>query len=284
MDEPAPPPVAGTARVRAVLLVVRENHALGRLLSAFLVMTVVEYGEWITILVYAYNHGGASTAGLVALAQLLPSIVLAPMIGAQAARMGAARLLVVCYLTSTLMLGGCAAAILLDGPPIAVYAAAVGFTLPLGISIPLHNVLTPLVVRHPDELTAAQRRDRVVQRSGRARRAAARRSDDRRQGPGAACAVLAGLGGVHAPAGPRAPHACEAARATAQEEGGLRDLIVAARVVAARPNTRALMAYRAGSASIEGAIDLLVVLHRRRILAIGPAAAGYLSSASAPAA
>ena len=63
------------------------------------------------------------------------------------------------------------------------------------------------------------------------------------------------------------------------EEGGLADLIAAARVILARPNTRVLMAYRAGAAAIEGAIDLLVVLLAINVLAIGPAAAGYLSAA-----
>ena len=271
--------LSGPARVRAVLLVVRHNHTLARLLSAFLVMTLVEYGEWITILVYAYKQGGASAAGLVALAQLVPSIVLAPVIGAHASRLGPARLLVACYLTSTLMLAGCAAAILLGGPAWAVYAGAVGFTLPLGISIPLHNVLIPLVVRHPDELTAANVATGWCKGAGALAGPLLAGLMIGVGGTGAACAVLAGLGASTPLLASVHLTRVEAAAATAEEEGGVRALIAAARVVAARPNTRALMAYRAGSASIEGAIDLLVVLLAVRILAIGPAAAGYLSSA-----
>lgn len=47
----------GPARVLSVLRLVRHNRTLARLLCAFLVMTLVEYGEWITILVYAYKQG-----------------------------------------------------------------------------------------------------------------------------------------------------------------------------------------------------------------------------------
>jgi hypothetical protein len=64
-----------------------------------------------------------------------------------------------------------------------------------------------------------------------------------------------------------------------EEEGGISDLLAAARVIFSRPNTRALIAFPAGAAAIEGAIDLLVVVLAIKILAIGPGAAGYLSAA-----
>ena len=71
------------------------------------------------------------------------------------------------------------------------------------------------------------------------------------------------------------------AEATEREEevGVLGDLLAAARVILSRPNTRALIAFPAGAAAIEGAIDLLVVVLAVQILAIGPGAAGYLSAA-----
>ncbi len=275
---PAPEPRRGNrlSRYRLVLRLVGDNSALARLMGAFLAMTVVEYGEWITLLVYAYGHGGASAAGLVALAQLAPSIVLAPIISAHGARMGVARLLVACYMASTLALALCAAAILLEGPPLLVYAAAVGFTVPLGVSIPLHNVLTPLVVRHPDELTAGNVATGWCKGAGALAGPLLAGLMLALQGPGLACAVLACVAActpllAHV-------HPLRAAARESEEAGGFADLMAAARVIAARPNTRALMAYRASSAAIEGAIDLLVVLIAIRILAIGPAAAGYLSA------
>ena len=81
--------------------------------------------------------------------------MLAPIISAHGVRYGAVRLLVACYLTQALMLALCAAAIVLEAPTVLIYGAAIGCTVPLGVSRPLHSVLMPLVVRRPDELTAA---------------------------------------------------------------------------------------------------------------------------------
>jgi hypothetical protein len=256
---------------------VGNNGQLSRLLAAFLAMTIVEYGQWITILVYAYKHGGATAAGLVALAQLIPSILLAPVIGAHGSRMGVPRLLVACYLTSTVMLGACGATILLGGPPLLVYAFAVLFTLPLGVSIPLHSVLTPLVVRHPDELTAANVATGWCKGAGALAGPLLAGLMIGIGGTGLACVTLAGLAAC-TPVLARVRPLRTAAEGEG-EERGLRDLIAAAHTIAARRNTRVLMAYRAGSAAIEGAIDLLVVLLAIRVLVIGPAAAGYLSAA-----
>lgn len=267
------------SRLRSVLRAVGANHALGRLLLAFLVITVVEYGEWITLLVYAYKHGGASAAGLVALAQLIPSILLAPVVSSQLSRIGVARLLVVAYLFAAAMLGACAAAILLDGAPVLVYAAAILFTIPLGVGIPLHNAIVPLVVRHPDELTAANAATGWCKGAGALAGPLLAGLMIGVQGPGLACLVLAAVCAFAPLLARTQPLRAAPEGGEQDEEGGLADLIAAARVIAARPNTRALMAYRAGAAATEGAIDLLVVLIAINILAIGPAAAGYLSAA-----
>jgi hypothetical protein len=124
-------------RFAHVFAVVARNHALTRLLLAYLVMILAEFGQWIALIVYAYARSGASGAGLVVILQLI---------------------------------GLC--------------------------------LLTPLLA------------------SVRPLRAAAQEPDD--------------------------------------EEGALSDLLVAARVILTRPNTRALVAFPAGAAAIEGAVDLLV--------------------------
>jgi hypothetical protein len=131
--------------------VVARNHALTRLVLAYLVMIVAEFGEWLAVIVYAYVRGGASAAGLVVILQLIPSMLLAPLISAQLARIGLARLLAGAYAAATATLGCCGVAILVGAPVPVVYLAAVAFSLSLGVSRPVHHVLMPLVVRHPDE-------------------------------------------------------------------------------------------------------------------------------------
>jgi hypothetical protein len=265
-------------RFGRVIGVVARNHALTRLLLAYLVMIVAEFGEWLAVIVYAYVRGGASAAGLVAILQLIPSMLLAPLISAQLARIGLARLLAGAYAAATATLGCCGVAILVGAPVSVVYLAAVAFSLSLGVSRPLHHVLMPLVVRHPDELTSANIAtgwsEGVGALVGPALAGVLISSD----GSGLACTALAGLC-LSTPLLARVRPLRAGAQEPGEEDGGISDLLAAARLILSRPNTRALIAFPAGAAAIEGAIDLLVVVLAVQILAIGPGAAGYLSAA-----
>jgi hypothetical protein len=266
------------SRFGRVLGVVGRNQALSRLLLAYLVMIVAEFGEWLALIVYAYVRGGASAAGLVVILQLIPSMLLAPLISAKLARIGVARLLTGAYAAAMATLGCCGVAILVGAPVPVVYLAAMAFSLSLGVGRPLHHVLMPLVVRHPDELTSANIATSWSEGVGALVGPALAGVLISTDGPGLSCTALAGL----CLAAPLLAHV-RPLRADAQEpgeeEGGLSDLLAAARVILSRPNTRALIAFPAGAAAIEGAIDLLVVVLAVQILAIGPGAAGYLSAA-----
>jgi len=263
----------GRARV---LGQIARNRALARLLGAYFANIVTEYGVWLAVLVYAYQRGGATLAGAVAVVQLVPAIVLAPVITAHGSRFGVVRLLVAAYAGQVVMLGGCAAAMLTGAPQVFVYLSATLLSILLGTSRAMHGVLMPLVVRRPEELTAANVAtgwtDGLAVIVGPALTGYLMSV----HGPGLATAVLA----VIALAMPLLA-SVRPLKTTSDEEdspGGLADLLAAARVIASRPSTRALIAYPAGAAAIEGAIDLLVVILAVRILAIGPGAAGYLSA------
>jgi hypothetical protein len=255
----------GGNRFSRVIRVVAHNPSLTRLLLAYLVLIIAEFGEWLALIVYAYIRGGASAAGLVVILQLIPSMLLAPVISAQLSRIGAARLLAGAYAVAAATLA-CAGAAILTGAPVAVvYLAAVAFSVSLGVSKPLHHVLMPLVVRHADELTAANVATSWTEGGGAIIGPALTGVLISAEGPGLACAALV--------------RPLRADAEASEEEGGLSDLLAAARVIASRPGTRALIAFPAGAAAIEGAIDLLVVVLAVKILTIGPGAAGYLSAA-----
>jgi Cyclic nucleotide-binding domain/Transmembrane secretion effector len=266
------------SRFGRVVGVVARNHALTRLLLAYLMMVVAEFGEWLAVIVYAYVRGGASAAGLVAILQLIPSMLLAPLITAKLAHIGVARLLAGAYAAATAALGCCGVAILAAAPVSVVYIAAIAFCLSLGVSRPLQHVLMPLVVRHPDELTSANIATSWCEGVGALVGPALAGVLISANGPGLACVALAGLC-LSTPILARVGPLRAGAQGPREEEGGLSDLLTAVRVILSRPNTRALIAFPAGAAAIEGAIDILVVVLAVQILAIGPGAAGYLSAA-----
>jgi len=62
------------------------NRALVRVVVAYGLFIITEYSVWLAMLVYAYRHGGATVAGLVAIAQLVPAAELAPFAAAVAER------------------------------------------------------------------------------------------------------------------------------------------------------------------------------------------------------
>lgn len=269
---------SGGSRIGRVFGAVARNRALARLLLAYLVMILAEFGEWLALIVYAYTRGGASAAGLVVILQLLPSMLLAPLISAHLWRIGPARLLAGAYGAAAAALSCAGAAILVGAPVAVVYGAAMAFSLSLGVGRPLHRVLLPLLVRHPEELTSANIATSWTEGIGTLLGPALAGALITVDGPGLACAVLAGLC-LSTPLLASLRPLRAGSEAEEQEEGGLADLLAAARVIASRPATRGLIAFPAGAAAIEGAIDLLVVVLAVRVLAIGAGAAGYLSAA-----
>ena len=137
-----------------VLRSVFSNRDLRRVELAFLGFNSAEWGSWIAVLVYAYEHGGATTAGLVALAQLVPAGIFAPFASVLSDRRGPARVLFWGYIALAVSMAGVAAALLLSAPPLLVYALAAVAATMITIARPAQSAVVPGLAHTADELTA----------------------------------------------------------------------------------------------------------------------------------
>jgi MFS family permease len=132
-----------------------RNRSLLLVELAWLAFNSAEWGVWLALTVWAYTYGGAAAVSLIIIVQLVPSIFIAPYLGAITDRARAGRVLFIGMLVMGVSMAGVAAAMALDAPPLLVYILAPIMNLALSVPRPAQAALLPGVVRTPLELTAA---------------------------------------------------------------------------------------------------------------------------------
>lgn len=127
---------------------------LRRIMLAFGLFRIAEMSTWLTLLVWAYDQGGTTAAGIIAVGQLVPATLAAPLASTLTDRMPRLRALRLGYLLQAaahLLTAG----VLLAGASlwlVTVVAAASACTLTL--TRPVHHALVPELSSSPEELTA----------------------------------------------------------------------------------------------------------------------------------
>jgi MFS family permease len=145
---------ASTKRASVVGATLR-NQSLARALFAFFVFNAAEWGTWIAMLVYAFDRGGTGAAALVAVIQLIPCALLAPVAATLSDRMRRDRALAIGYLLQSVTMGMTALVLFASAPLPIVYAMASIAAVSVTLTRPAHLSALPGMARTPEELSAA---------------------------------------------------------------------------------------------------------------------------------
>ena len=267
----------------AAIGAVLRNASIRRVLLAFIGFSLAEWATWIAILVHAYQRGGATEAGIVALVQLAPSTVVAPLAAVLGDRYRRDRALLFAYLAQAVTMGLTAAALLLDVPSPIVYATATATATSVTLTRPVQAAILPSLARTPSELTAAN----VA--------AGALETGSILVGP-----VLAGLGLAVWGAGPvfaassgvtlagaalvsairpAGAHVEPGAPGRRPLRSALRGVLAGFAMLAREEKPRSVVVVLGSAAVLWGTLDVLLVVLALDVLELGEAGVGYLNAA-----
>jgi predicted MFS family arabinose efflux permease len=149
-----PAPASPDGPPERPIRVLRHNDPARRVACSFAIFNGAELATWIALMVYAFEQGGATESGVVALVQLVPAGLLAPLAGGLAERNRPERVLAIGYGVQSGALALAALTLALDGPAPLVYAFVGVMTVAITTTRPAQALVTPRLARTVDELTA----------------------------------------------------------------------------------------------------------------------------------
>lgn len=132
-----------------------RDRPLLRVVASYASFSVTEYAVWIGVLVYAYDRGGSTAAGIVAFLELLPAAAVAPFVSVAADRRSPSRVLALGYFLQAVACTGLALAALTGASADLVYALAIVACTAVSTTRPSIAALVPGLTRDADGLTAA---------------------------------------------------------------------------------------------------------------------------------
>jgi hypothetical protein len=275
------------ATVAAVFRSALAEPVLRNLVLAYAVVIAMEYGTWLLLLIYAYAHGGATAGMAMALCQLIPCILLAPVVGVVADRRHQGRLLMAGYAAQVVTVGALAVAVGLGAPAGAVFALAPLSALAFTLTRPTQSGLLPALVRTPEELTASQVMAGWSEGAASLVGPALAGLLVAAAGTTAALAAMAGLGAASLLLGIRVARHDGGGRPEEGPEGGSEAPAPAGVWAGARanlaatlgePRLRVLLVLTTFFYVLIGALDLLYVVLAGSFLHLGPGGAGLLNA------
>ncbi len=250
------------------------------LVTAFLGFAVAEYGVWVVLLVYAYGLGGAPFAALVAVAQMVPSALAAPLGAFAGDRFPRGRVLLVAYVVQAVTLLATSAALVVGAAPALVLTIAAANSASITFTRPTHFAVLPDVTDSAAALTGANAVSGLADGLGMLLGPFVAGALLSASGPAAALAAFGAILSVAAAqivevrvasgAGPEHPLTARAV---------LGEVLHGFAVLRAEPAVRLPIAVLATMSVVVGALDVLLVAAAIDLLHAGQGWAGYLNAA-----
>lgn len=275
-----------TRRRTASLAAFRDVLAIPdvrRVEAAWLAFNAAEWAIWVAILVFAYGATGPASVGIVAVAQLVPAALAAPLTARIGDRMPRGRALTLAYAaTGTAMLATWWAMWVGLSPPIVYGLAAVVVVAYTSIR-PIQSAILPAVVGRAEQLTAANALSTILEGTGVLIGpllcgviVAVASPAMVYLGAGLATLIAALLVG---PLRSLANRPVRPATSDREPQREARSTRTGIQVVAAEPGRALAIILLAVRFGVAAGMDVLLVLASIELLGMGQAGAGFLSAA-----
>jgi MFS family permease len=255
-----------------------RNPGLRRLELAWVGSVTGEWAYVVALAVYAYEAGGATAVGLVALLRFLPSAAVAPFAAVLADRYSRQRVMLTADAIRAVALAGAAAVALADGPAPALYALAALVAVVSTAFQPAQAALIPMLARNPQELTAANVASSTVESVGSFAGPALGGLLLAVTSPGVVFAATSGAFVWSALNVARIP-STPPPREDAAEEDLHREVLAGFQAIFRVPSLRLVVGLYSAQTLVAGALNVLVVVAALELLDLGRAGPGLLNSA-----
>lgn len=256
-----------------------RNPALRRIQLAWAASILGTWAYGIAVVVYAYEHGGATAVGVVGLARWLAAAAASPFAALLGDRYDRRRVMVGSDLSRAVLIGGAAVAAYSGAPAIVVYVIAGLVGVAATAFRPAEAALIPSLARTPEELTAANVAASTIESVGIFGGPAIGGLLLATTGPGTVFVVTAGalLWSALLVAGIRPVTAVEAAEREAVSV--VDELLAGFRTIARERRLRLLVGLFSAQTFVDGMLNVLIVVIALKLLDTGKAGVGFLNSA-----
>lgn len=254
------------------------NPDLRRLELAWTATQLGRFAYFIAIAVYAFDAGGATAVGLVAVIRLLPSALAAPFLSILGDRYPRKRVMFLTNLAQAATIGAAGIVILGDGPSAVVYVLVALNAVVVTAFRPAQAALVPSLARTPSELTAANVTASTIESLGLFVGPAIGGLLLAATSAGVVFLATAGTALVSAVLVARISPEPARERASARE-GKLKTAFAGFGTVVTDPSLRILEGLMAAQTLVAGAFNVLVVVAALELLDVGSSGLGALNSA-----